>query len=134
MQKRCNVTTDSAYQYYGGRGISVCAAWSDFQEFKLWAIATNYTEDLSIERRDVNGNYEPDNCYWADRFVQAANKTKRRGTNAPYIGVGRWGKQWAAHVTSHGNRVRVGTFSTPEAAKEARNEYIQRNNLPHALS
>lgn len=69
---RCN---DLSYQHYGGRGISVCAEWkNDFSAFREWALSHGYEDHLTIERVDVNGNYDPSNCIWAGADVQSANR------------------------------------------------------------
>jgi hypothetical protein len=59
---------------YGGRGISVCTEWTAFEPFRDWALANGYSDKLSIERVDVDGNYCPDNCTWADAARQSANR------------------------------------------------------------
>ncbi len=75
MKSRCLTETCHAYELYGGRGITVCDEWlHDFQTFYDWAMANGYAEDLTIDRIDVNGNYEPSNCRWADRSTQGYNK------------------------------------------------------------
>ena len=75
MKGRCNRPTATSYQYYGGRGISVCDAWQhDFQAFRDWALAHGYREGLSIDRIDVNGNYCPENCRWITIAEQQRNK------------------------------------------------------------
>lgn len=62
-------------KYYGGRGIKIYDEWkNDYTVFRNWAINNGYNENLTIDRIDVNGNYEPNNCRWVDNFIQANNK------------------------------------------------------------
>lgn len=76
MKSRCYNQNRKCYHDYGGRGIKVCDEWKDdFQSFYDWAMANGYTDDLTIDRIDSNGNYEPSNCRWADSIVQGNNKT-----------------------------------------------------------
>lgn len=81
MKSRCLNPKNPNYRNYGGRGISICPEWvSDFEKFKEWALGTGYNYDASrgectIDRIDVNGNYEPENCRWVT--VQVQNKNKR---------------------------------------------------------
>ena len=84
---RCNNKTDSHYSDYGGRGITVCAAWNNsFEAFRDWAVANGYRNDLTIDRINNDGGYTPDNCRWTTMSVQNANrrhyKHKRRKNNA----------------------------------------------------
>lgn len=75
MKARCYNSKTVGYENYGGRGISVCSEWlNDFMCFYEWSINNGYSEELSIDRIDVNGNYEPSNCRWADDETQANNK------------------------------------------------------------
>lgn len=63
------------YKDYGGRGIKICPEWdNDFMNFYNWAIENDYSDNLSIDRIDVNGNYEPSNCRWATPIQQGRNK------------------------------------------------------------
>lgn len=71
---RCNNPTDKAYKKYGGRGIKVCDEWQEFQPFYNWAMANGYSDNLTIDRIDVNGNYEPDNCRWTNYKIQVRNR------------------------------------------------------------
>lgn len=79
MRHRCSNSNDTSYKYYGGRGISVCEEWSDYARFREWAFANGYDPyaaygKCTIDRIDVNGNYEPSNCRWVDMKTQNANK------------------------------------------------------------
>lgn len=73
IKERCNTPSCSTYKNYGGRGITICDEWLDYLSFKEWALKNGYQENLSIDRINVNGNYEPSNCRWVDYYVQANN-------------------------------------------------------------
>lgn len=75
MRQRCNNPNDSFYKDYGGRGIKVCNEWdTSFENFYEWALNNGYEEGLTIDRIDVNGNYEPSNCRFITMAEQATNK------------------------------------------------------------
>lgn len=75
IKERCLNPSCQSYPHYGGRGIMVCDEWlEDFTAFRDWALANGYREDLTIERIDVNGNYEPSNCTWIPMSEQHKNK------------------------------------------------------------
>lgn len=75
MKNRCYKKNNDNYQYYGGRGIAICPEWKeDFIAFKTWALSNGYNSNLSIDRIDTNGNYEPKNCRWVDIKTQANNR------------------------------------------------------------
>ncbi|PWC10508.1 hypothetical protein [Brenneria corticis] len=73
MRTRCNNPHSTEFENYGGCGISVCAAWDSFSQFYS-DMGPRPSSVHTIERRDVNGNYEPSKCCWVTRAEQAANK------------------------------------------------------------
>ena len=75
MIERC--TTDKPrYRHYYGKGIRVCDEWlHDFKAFRSWSIGNGYADDLSIDRIDPNGNYDPSNCRWVSMRQQMNNRT-----------------------------------------------------------
>lgn len=79
MKARCYNPNNQGYTNYGGRGITVCKEWrNSFENFRDWAIANGYKEGLSIDRINVNGNYEPSNCQWITVSEQSDNKRGSR--------------------------------------------------------
>lgn len=79
IKRRCNNKQYKDYPHYGGRGIKVCDEWlCNFEKFKIWSLSNGYSNELSIDRIDVNGNYEPNNCRWADLYTQANNKRNNK--------------------------------------------------------
>lgn len=75
IRYRCYNVDGPSYRHYGGRGITMCDEWySDYSTFREWALTNGYTDQLTIDRIDVNGNYEPDNCRWTTRQRQSMNR------------------------------------------------------------
>lgn len=79
MHERCRLKTHKEYKNYGGRGIKVCEEWRSFEPFYQWSLKNGYSEGLTIDRIDVDGNYEPQNCRWITIQQQQKNKQKKRG-------------------------------------------------------
>lgn len=75
MIDRCNKIGYKPYERYWGRGISVCKEWmDDFLVFKEWALANGWERGLTLERMNNDKNYEPSNCKWDTRAIQARNR------------------------------------------------------------
>lgn len=91
---RCYNENVRNYSNYGKRGIKVCDEWlHNFQAFYEWAMNNGYRETLTIDRINVNGNYEPSNCRWATPKQQSNNR--RSSILLTYNGETKTIKQWA---------------------------------------
>lgn len=79
MNRRCTDPKQVSYGRYGGRGITVCEEWANsFETFKRWALQNGYKEGLTLDRKDNNANYSPDNCRWITNKKQANNRRSNR--------------------------------------------------------
>lgn len=75
MLQRCENSNKDSYEYYGGKGITVCEEWQTYEPFMEWSLKNGYNDDLSIDRIDYNKGYSPENCRWADNKIQSNNKS-----------------------------------------------------------
>lgn len=98
MKERCYNHNHVHYHNYGGRGISVCDQWRDnFQNFYNWAMSNGYSDNLTIDRKDDDGNYTPENCRWATPLEQQNNLRNNRVIRA--MGKSQSIARWSAEVS-----------------------------------
>ena len=100
MRSRCKNPKDNNYKKYGARGITVCKEWDSYPSFREWALSNGYKEgenrrNCTIDRIDVDGNYEPNNCRWATAFEQVNNRrnTIRIEFNGETHALAQWAKE-----------------------------------------
>lgn len=93
MKRRCLNQNCKEYKDYGGRGIAICDEWLDAKNFLQWALDNGYSEELTLERVDNNGNYCPENCIWANKETQMNNRRNNRYIT--YNGETKTMTQWA---------------------------------------
>lgn len=75
MLNRCRNQNIPQYRNWGGRGITVCDEWLEFTPFYEWSMSNGYTDNLTLDRKDNDGNYCPDNCRWTTRREQSLNRS-----------------------------------------------------------
>lgn len=110
MRRRCENNNRKAYKNYGGAGIKVCDEWKEkFESFYDWAMANGYSDDLSIDRINVFGDYEPDNCRWANFKTQANNKKNNHiiEFNNETHTLSEWGEITGINVSTINKRLTI---------------------------
>ena len=118
MKYRCN---DEDLEDYGGRGISYNIEWESFENF--WKdMAEGYSDNLELDRIDVNGNYCKENCRWTDKSTQQYNRRKSKLNTSGYTGVSYYSlsDNWEAYITVDKEFIKLGYFPTAELAYQAR--------------
>ena len=78
MKSRCYNPKNKNYNHYGERGVKICQEWQEFEAFESWALLHGYQDGLTIERKDVNDGYSPENCCWVTLAEQQKNKRTNR--------------------------------------------------------
>lgn len=120
MKDRCQREANPRFSDYGGRGIAVCDEWQTFEPFYKWAMANGYSDNLSIDRRDNNGDYCPENCWWATDIEQANNTRVNRLISCfgETHTLAEWSRIYNIHPTTISKRIKIGwpvekALSTP---------------------
>lgn len=103
MHVRCEYPSATQFKYYGEKGVFVCEEWKTFEPFRDWAVANGYTDELTIDRIDVSGNYTPSNCRWASWSDQQNNKSTNRFLT--YRGRTLTVSQWAKETGISRNKI-----------------------------
>ncbi len=123
MKKRCYNSKDINYENYGARGIVVCDRWlNSFEDF--YSDMKDCPEGYSLDRIDVDGNYEPDNCRWSTRSEQAYNTRipKNNSTGIPGVCFHIRREKYQVRIAKEGKRIHLGYFLSLEDAIKARHE------------
>ena len=120
------------YNDYGGRGITICEEWkNDFMSFYNWAMSNGYSDELSIDRIDNDGNYCPENCRWTTQTIQNRNQRIQTNNTSGYKGVhfNKGSGKHMARIHINKKRIYLGLYQTAVEAGIAYNNYIIENNL-----
>lgn len=139
MVSRCHKEKDTTYKNYGALGTIVCSEWrEDRVSFFNWAFKNGYSDDLSIDRIDGLGNYEPSNCRWATKTTQSRNMPRQKKGVSGIRGVSlakQWKEEyWRATITINNKSKTIGYAKTKKEAALLRNSFIDENNLEHIKS
>lgn len=120
MKSRCNNPHDNRYNLYGARGIKICDEWDKFNKFYRWAIENGYKSGLTIDRKDCNKGYCPQNCHWATMTFQQNNKRNNRkiAYNGMTLSLNQWSRKTMLGHSTLRDRLRRGwsverALSTP---------------------
>lgn len=133
MIRRTSNVDDKRYKDYGAKGITVCEAWKDFNNFKNDMFST-YEKGLTLDRVDTNGNYEPSNCRWATASVQVRNTRiiyahNTSGYRGVYLDKRR--NKWVSRIVLNNKGKFLGSFTTALEAAIAYDTFVIDNSLEH---
>ena len=129
MKQRTDNPKHTAYKNYGGRGIEVCKEWhDDFQSFREWAYSAGYSDNLSIDRIDNDGNYEPKNCRWVNTVDQ--NRNQRSNIVLEYDGkkqlMSDWARELGISVQALSRRINILHWPLDRALSEKGRQQVNR--------
>jgi hypothetical protein len=110
MKARCYRPTKKHFAKYGGRGVTVCDRWRDSFEMFLADMGQRPSAKHSLDRKDVNGNYEPSNCRWATKIEQANNTSRNKFIefNGKTMTVSQWASSMGCAEQTLANRLKSG--------------------------
>lgn len=124
MLQRCNNPNHTSYHNYGGRGIEVCEEWGEYLPFRDWALKNGYSDELTIDRIEVNGNYESNNCRWVSHTIQNRNQRLSTKNTSGIRGVTfcKKSKKWIARIKVNKKSIGLGYYTLKKDAALARKQ------------
>ncbi len=134
MKQRCLNKNGRDYTKYGGRGIEICDEWISFERFMEWSYSNGYSDNLTIDRINNDGNYEPSNCRWTTKTVQSRNTKKiHKHNKSGYRGVIYLKKNdsWSASIRVNGKSIHILQSKNKLECAKAYDEYVVEHNLEH---
>ena len=135
MKARCSNSNDPAYMNYGGRGITYCARWRHFENFAMdmWPVPFS---GATLERKNNNKGYYPNNCIWATPAQHARNRRVFKNSKTGSTGIIPIPSGFNARYDDRGIRYNLGNFDTIQKAKWVRDKFIHlyKSNNPRAYT
>lgn len=131
MKRRCYDNRADSYKNYGQRGIKVCDEWMEFENFEKWANLSGYSNDLSLDRIDNDGNYEPSNCRWADDETQR-NNTRRNAYytyNGETFSLAQWSRRTGISRDALKGRIRKQGWTFEKAITTPMRKKIKKDEI-----
>ena len=135
MIQRCENKKSEHYKYYGAIGIKVCDEWRNNRAtFFKWALENGYEDGLSIDRKEGDKDYSPDNCRWTTPSIQSQNTRNIQSNNTSGhrgVSFNKTKEKWQASIGIDNKQIYLGTFVTAEEASKAYIKYVKENNTEH---
>ena len=125
MINRCNLKANY-------KNIKVTKDWKTYTNFRDWSLSNGYSDTLTLDRIDVNGNYCPENCRWTTIQVQSENKhliNKQNTSGYKGVSFHKASSKWRASISLNSKKKHLGFFTTKEEAALAYNKYVIENSL-----
>lgn len=128
MTERCNNKNNAGFKNYGGRGITVCSEWNNYETFARWALNNGYKDNLTIDRIDNDSGYSPNNCRWATMEDQVRNRRNNRyeTINGTTKTVAEWAREYRVNAKTVTERLDRGLDIKSALSKES---YQGRNKV-----
>jgi len=136
MIHRCNNQKNISYDKYGGRGITVCDRWKNFNNF-IEDMFPTFQEGLTLDRKNNDLGYSVDNCRWANQNIQTRNIRLLKSNNTSgYKGVcfHKASSKWISQIGVNKKQIHLGSFDTAIEGAKAYDKYVITNNLEHTLN
>lgn len=131
MIRRCTRQDYNFYHRYGGRGITVCDEWKEYIPFARWSLANGYADNLTLDRINFDGNYEPSNCRWIPEKEQHNNTSANiyLTMNGESKTITQWAKEYGIHRNTFDQRIKSGK-SIEEALKTPEHRIKGNRGMP----